>query len=87
MKTVVFWTKEAGTALGHAKAVDASSAEENRDKVENMLTSCPPGSNWVGRLVSLQQELLFIFSRPARDLLSTPHFLPDQPRDILHGLI
>jgi hypothetical protein len=86
-KTVVFWTNWAGTELGHATVVEASSADVNKDKAESILTECPTNTKRLGRLVFLQQELRLIFSRPAQYLLFDPSFLSDQPRDILHGLI
>ena len=87
MKTVVFWTKEAGAALGHARAVEASSAEENRDKVENMLTVTSRVVIGLDVLCFSQREHPLIIFPPTQDLTLTPHFSLDQPRDILHGLI
>jgi hypothetical protein len=49
---VVFWTNWAGTELGHATVVEASSAEVNKDKVESMLTDCPSNAKRLGRLGS-----------------------------------
>jgi hypothetical protein len=78
MKTVVFWTNSAGTELGHATVVDASNAEVNKDKIESMLTDCPPNAERLERLYFLQQELPLIFCLPAQDLLSDPSVLPNQ---------